>query len=124
MGCVIWRFYNDQPRVADDGGVEGMSRRIITFSIPFSVSNKDPHLKQKLMEELPGIYQWAMTMSEEEMAQAFASAGEVESLGAASVDAQLDANPWLQFLIETYPDGIREIPARNLYVRFREWCEA
>ena len=23
FGCVIWRFYNDQPRVADDGGVTG-----------------------------------------------------------------------------------------------------
>ena len=65
-----------------------------------------------------------MTMSEEEIAQAFAGAGEVESLGAASVDAQLDANPWLQYLIEIYPDGIKEIPARNLYVRYREWCEA
>ena len=70
-----------------------MARRIITFSIPFSVRKKDPHLKKKLMEELSGIYQWAISMSEEEMAQAFASAGEVESLGAASVDAQLDANP-------------------------------
>ena len=58
------------------------------------------------------------------MAQAFASAGEVESLGAASVDAQLDANPWLQFLIETYPTGINAISARNLYVCFREWCDA
>ena len=124
LGCVIWRFYNDQPRVADDGGIEGMSRRIITFSIPFSVSNKDPHLKQKLMEELPGIYQWAMSMSEVEMAQAFASAGEVESLGAASVDAQLDANPWLQFLIEIYPDGTTQIPALKLYERYREWCDS
>ena len=124
LGCVIWRFYNDQPRVADDGGVEGMSRRIITFSIPFSVSSKDPHLKQKLMEELPGIYQWAMSMSEEEMAQAFASAGEVQSLGAASVDAQLDANPWLQFLIEAYPDGTTQIPALKLYELYREWCDS
>ena len=124
LGCVIWRFYNDQPRVADDGGVEGMARRIITFSIPFSVSKKDPHFKKKLMEELPGIYQWAMSMSEGEMAQAFASAGEVESLGAASVDAQLDANPWLQFLIDTYPDGINQISARNLYFLYRQWCEA
>lgn len=124
LGCVIWRFYNDQPRVADDGGVEGMARRIITFSIPFSVSKKDPHLKQKLMKELPGIYQWAMTMTEEDMAQAFASAGEVTSIGAASVDAQLDANPWLQFLIETYPYGIKALPASALYKRFKEWCEA
>ena len=124
LGCVIWRFYNDQPRVADDGGVEGMARRIITFSIPFSVSKKDPHLKHKLTAELPGIYQWAMSMSEAEMAHAFATAGEVESLGAASIDAQLDANPWLQFLIEAFPDGESDIPARDLYERYTAWSHA
>jgi hypothetical protein len=47
LGCVIWRFYNDQPRVADDGGVEGMARRIITFSIPFSVEKKDPQKNRR-----------------------------------------------------------------------------
>ena len=30
----------------------------------------------------------------------------------------------MQYLIEIYPDGIKEIPARNLYIRYREWCEA
>ena len=124
LGCVIWRFYNDQPKVADDGGVEGMARRIITFSIPFSVENKDPHLKGKLMAELPGIYQWAMGMSEAEMAEAFRTAGEIDSLKEASVDAQLDANPWLRFLLEVLPDGFKAYPALKLHQRYVEWAEA
>jgi len=124
LGCVIWRFYNDQPRVADDGGVEGMARRIITFSIPFSVEKKDPHLKSKLMEELPGIYQWAMRMSEAEMAEAFRTAGEIDSLKQASIDAQLDANPWLRFLLEELPYGTQANGARRLHQHYVEWAEA
>ena len=123
LGCVIWRFYNDQPKVADDGGVEGMARRIITFSIPFSVEKKDPHLKSKLMAELPGIYQWAMGMSEAEMAEAFRTAGEIDSLKDASVDAQLVANPWLRFLLDELPDGVQAHPARKLHQRYVRWCE-
>jgi len=123
LGCVIWRFYNDQPRVADEGGVEGMARRGITFSIPFSVEKKDPHLKAKLLAELPGIYQWAMSMSEGEMAAAFRSAGEVESLCQASIEAQLDANPWLRFLIEEFPYGVQSHGARRLHQRYVAWAE-
>ena len=122
LACVVWRFYNDQPRVADDGGVEGMARRIITFSIPFSVENKDRHLLEKLKSELPGIYQWAMNMTADEMESAFKGAGEVETLQAASIDAQLDANPWLRFLFEVYPVGFKGHPARELYLGYVSWC--
>jgi putative DNA primase/helicase len=124
LGCVIWRFYNDQPRVADDGGVEGMARRIITFSIPFSVEKKDPHLKTKLMAELPGIYQWAMGMTEADMAEAFSTAGEIDSLRQGSIDAQLDANPWLRFLVDEFPYGTKNHGARLLHKRYVEWAEA
>jgi phage/plasmid-associated DNA primase len=123
LGCVIWRFYNDQPRVADEGGVEGMARRGITFSIPFSVERKDPHLKSQILTELPGIYQWAMTMTEAEMAAAFRSAGEVESLCQASIDAQLDANPWLRFLLEEFPYGVQSHGARRLHRRYVDWAQ-
>ena len=123
LGCVIWRFYNDQPRVADDGGVEGMARRIITFSIPFSVENKDRHLHEKLKSELSGIYQWAMNMTVDEMESALKGAGEVETLQAASIDAQLDANPWLRFLIDKYPVGCKGNPARELYSNYVSWCK-
>ena len=63
LGVVIWRLFNDLPGVSDSGGVEGMQRRIITFSIEQSVRRKDPNLKEKLCEELPGILQWAWSLS-------------------------------------------------------------
>ena len=59
LGVVIWRLFNNQPGVSHSGGVEGMQRRIITFSITQSVQRKDPNLKEKLCEKLPGILQWA-----------------------------------------------------------------
>jgi hypothetical protein len=101
-----------------------MARRIITLSIPFSVEKKDPHLKSKLMAELPGIYQWAMGMTEIEMAEAFSTAGEIDSLRQGSIDAQLDANPWLRFLVDEFPYGTKNHGARLLHKRYVEWAEA
>ena len=39
-----------------------------------------------------------------------------------SIEAQLDASPWLKFLIEVYPDGINDIAAKKLFRRYEEWC--
>ena len=33
-----------------------------------------------------------------------------------------DASPWLKFLIEVYPDGIKDIAAQKLFERYRQWC--
>tara|TARA_B100000676_G_scaffold80828_1_gene80817 strand:- start:26 stop:2338 length:2313 start_codon:yes stop_codon:yes gene_type:complete len=122
LGVVIWRFFNDLPGVSDAGGVEGMQRRIISLSIAQSVQRKDPSLKAKLRAELPGILQWAWSLSLDQIREAFDSAGRIASISEASIEAQLDASPWLKFLIEVYPDGINDIAAKKLFRRYEEWC--
>jgi hypothetical protein len=57
------------------------------------------------------------------MESALKGAGEVETLQAASIDAQLDANPWLRFLFEVYPVGFKGHPARELYLGYVSWCK-
>lgn len=99
-----------------------MQRRIISLSIAQSVQRKDPSLKAKLRAELPGILQWVWSLSLDEIREAFDAAGRIASISAASIEAQLDANPWLKFLIEVYPDGIKDIAAKKLFARYREWC--
>ena len=122
LGVVIWRLFNDLPGVCDSGSVEGMQRRIITFSIGQSVRRKDPNLKEKLCEELPGILQWAWPLSLDEIGEAFDAAGRIASISEASIEAQLNASPWLKFLIEVYPDGIQDIAAKKLFERYQQWC--
>jgi phage/plasmid-associated DNA primase len=123
LGVVIWRFFNDLPGVSDAGGVEGMQRRIFNFSIAQSVQRKDPNLKAKLRAELPGILQWAWSLSLDQIGEAFDAAGRIASISEASIEAQLNANPWLKFLIEVYPDGINDIAAKKLFERYRQWCD-
>ena len=99
-----------------------MQRHILTLSIAHSVQLEDPSLKAKLRAELPGILQWVWSLSLDEIREAFDAAGRIASISAASIEAQLDANPWLKFLIEVYPDGIVDIAAKKLFGRYREWC--
>ena len=120
LGIVPWRFYNDKPSNSQAND-EGMTRRVITFVIRESVKKKDYELKEKLIAEIPGIYWWAMSMPERDMARAFESAGEIDSIRQASLESRLDANPWLVWLMEVFPKGLEETQASILYGMFRRW---
>ena len=48
--------------------------------------------------------------------------GRYRSMKSGKRSTQLDANPWLKFLIEVYPDGIVDIAAKKLFARYRVWC--
>ena len=52
----------------------------------------------------------------------FDAAGRIASISEASIEAQLNASPWLKFLIEVYPDGIQDIAAKKLFERYQQWC--
>ena len=123
LGIVPWRLYNDKPSNSQDGD-EGMTRRLITFKIAESVSanRKDVKLKARLIAEIAGIYQWAMSMSEAEMADAFDNAGQIESIRKASLESRLEANPWLLFLMEVCPNGLAETQATTLYKMYKRWA--
>ena len=120
LGIVPWRFYNDKP-ANSQANDEGMTRRVITFVIRESVHRKDYGLKEKLIAEISGIYWWAMSMPEAQMAYAFEHAGEVDSIRQASLESRLDANPWLVWLMEVFPDGLEETQASTLYGMFKRW---
>ena len=122
LGVVIWRFFNDSPTAAG-GGQEGMGRRNVTFRINKPARRPDRSLKHQLHSELAGIFTWAWSMSEADMDQAFSTRGEIDSVAIASVEAQLDANPPLRFLIETYPTGAKTT-GKAIYKEYQDWCDA
>ena len=131
LGVVVWRFMNDQPKVKNTGGVEGMARRIISLAIKKKPKKKDTRLKAKLFAERAGILQWLLQMTDQEMHAAIEGAGQVASIAAASVEAQLMANPWLQFFLDCYPDGYMkpgpngkaEMPALALYDHYKKFMQ-
>ena len=62
------------------------------------------------LTELPGIYQFAISMSEAEMAEAFRTAREIDSLKEASVAAELAVKPGSGFSLKGSTMGWRLIP--------------
>ena len=117
LGVVIWRFFNDTPG-ASGGGMEGMSRRIVTFRFERSVSNPDESLKAKLIAEAAGIFWWAWSMSEDDMNDALRNRGRVAAIREASIEGALERDHVLRF--STVADtGSHQ--ASDLYRKYREW---
>ena len=122
LGVLLWRFFNDAPS-ASGGGLEGMGRRIIAFRIANNPKKRDPTLKKRLIKEIPGIFQWCWSMTEQEMATAFKDRGRILSIQKATIDNLLESQPVLRFILETYPDGIASIAARDLYHKYQDWTK-
>ena len=131
LGVVVWRFYNDAPSIKNTGGVEGYGRRVVTLSIKHKPKHRDTSLKARLLAEIPGIFQWAISMPDKQMHQALESVGGIATIQAASVDALLKVNHWLRFLLESYPNGYvdphdparTEISASQLYLTYCHWMK-
>lgn len=122
LGVVMWRFYNDQPG-ASGGGLEGMGRRIVTFRFDRPVQRPDRELKEKLIAEAPGIFQWVWSMSEGSMHAVLSDVGSIKAVREAAKEAAIERHPLLRFLLELYPDGVSDIEARELYRQWCNWCE-
>ena len=121
LGVVVWRFFNDSPG-ASGGGVEGMGRRIITIPFDVEPSQRDPLLKQKIVAEAAGIFAWAYGMTTDDMTAALANSGTIQSSAAASIEHALERDPVVRFLLETYPEGVDRIKARDLFKQWCSWC--
>ena len=63
---LYWRAFNDNP-TASGGGVEGLGRRMVTFKFDKTAANPDPKLKNKLLAEIEGIFQWCWNMDDNKM---------------------------------------------------------
>lgn len=121
LGVVIWRFFNDQPG-ASGGGLEGMGRRIVTFRFDKPVDSPDETLKARLLAEVPGIFWWAWSMPEAVMHETLRNRGQIAAIRDAAVDAALERDPVLRFLIERFPDGRDVISAADLYQEWGQWA--
>jgi P4 family phage/plasmid primase-like protien len=122
LGVVIWRFYNDQPG-ASGGGVEGMGRRVVTFRFNKAITRPDRQLKSQLIDEAAGIFSWAWSMGAEAMHDTLSNVGRIKAVRDAAVEAALEREPILRFLIETYPAGAEKISATVLFNSWRTWAQ-
>ena len=119
LGVVYWRAFNDNP-TASGGGVEGLGRRMVTFKFDKTATNPDPKLKNKLLAEIEGIFQWCWNMDDNKMFEVLENRGNIAAVAEATIENQLENQPVLQFIYEL--NGFDSIKASNLYSKYRDWC--
>lgn len=114
---------NDLPVVPDRS--YGFERRliIIRFNIRFTDENKDPQLKDKLIDERDGIFVWAVAGLSRLLSQNDFSIG--KALETDKTEFIKALHPLLQFVEEMCEIGEKEFEeAEELYKGYNKWCKA
>jgi P4 family phage/plasmid primase-like protien len=120
LGVVVWRFFNDQPG-ASGGGLEGMGRRLVTFRFTKQIDSPDRQLKEKLITESAGIFHWAWSMDEQAMHDLLSDVGAIKAVKEAAVDAAMEREPILRFLVEAFPQG-GQLAGLSLFSQWQDWA--
>jgi putative DNA primase/helicase len=118
LNTFLVRAYNSVPPAPF--GSEGLDRRIIALAFNHHPQVKDIHLQQKINAELPGIFNWAWSISEAEMVRRISTAGEIQAVKEASIHRFEANNPWFVFLSKTFTTGATIHP-KTLYDRYTSW---
>jgi P4 family phage/plasmid primase-like protien len=120
--CKIWWAMNNPPRVADTS--DGFWRRVkvIPFRARFDTDKRKPdiELRDKLYQELPGIFNWSLAGLRDLRQNGWAQSPEIiEATG-----AYRESNDVEQAFIDSQcivdPDA--RVSASDLYNAYRSWC--
>jgi putative DNA primase/helicase len=118
----IFLAVNHKPKIT--GTDVGIWRRIrlIPFNVQFPEGNRDPHLKEKLIAEGPGILKWMMIGYSMWKAEGLQPPDAVRE---ATAEYKTEQDIFLQFLQEKLkrdPDAV--IPGKEIYAAYKAWAEA
>lgn len=117
----VWGAMNEMPRVLDRS--DAVFNRIVIYEMNNVVpeNKRDPQLYTKLMQELPGIFNWALEGLESvrDKKRVFVP----PSSKRARDDYQSSNDPEMLFVQEELEaDTTAFIASNELYKRYSEWC--
>lgn len=117
----LWWAMNKIPAIADTSHGFWRRVRIIPFNRTFIDSAKIPDLKEQLLLELPGIFNWAVEgLNRLNKNGKFTTVKQVEDLTA---KYQLESNPVAMFVEEKYePDPLMKVQSSMIYTDYKGWC--
>ena len=119
----IWISGNHKPSIR--GADDGIWRRVrlIPFNVTIALEAVDPHLGDKLVQELPGILNWALEGCKRWQTEGL---GEVAAVKEATGEYKEESNLVARFLeeqtIRHSSDQYKTVAKQALYGAFREWA--
>lgn len=124
VGKLSARFMlmtNELPRLGDVS--QALSKRFVTVSLTRSFDgNEDSGLGKRLLQELPGIFNWALD-GLDRLTERGHFVSPLSSLSNDDLLAEL-SSPVSVFLgEETVPSPGSDLLTDDLYTRYRNWCE-
>lgn len=117
----LWLASNHKPVIR--GTDEGIWRRIllIPFDVTFRGEHKDPTLKRRLREELPGILAWAVRGCLEWQRDGL---GVPTDITDATSEYRREMDTLAAFLADRCEEGKRYfVTSAALYKAYRDWCD-
>lgn len=104
----------------------GIKRRLHVVpcraTIDIAAGEADPHLKQKLREEYPGILAWAVQGAVKWYAEGLQPGGSMLEVAKAWLDESDTIGVFLDECVEAHADG--ELTCAQLYAAYSEWTRA
>jgi putative DNA primase/helicase len=116
----LWIFGNHRPEIR--GTDRGIWRRVrlIPFNVEITENKREPHLQDKLREELPGILNWAVEGCLSWQRDGLAPPAAV---AAATAEYREEEDVLRDFLTEeTESEDSSRVEHANLYERYTTWC--
>ena len=115
---------NEIPKTRDKTDAWYRSFEIITFPNKFKKSDDDfdPHIKEKLIKEMPGVFNWALKgLKRLKENKNFT---ESETINQAKREYEKENDTIKAFIDDKteYPTGSYEV-AREVYIRYKDYCE-
>jgi len=120
---TCWFGTNHMPHTRDFSDALFRRALVIPFNRKFKpeLGNHDPCLKDKLVTELPGIFNLALTAYARALSHGFTTPASAEE---ARSEWSLEANQVAQFIGEEYlSDPHYEVPISNVYHEYRCWAD-
>ncbi len=118
----LWLAGNHKPAIQETGHAMWRRIKLIPFTVTIPPGERDPDLVDKLVEELPGILNWAVEGCRDWQQRGL---GEAESVLNATEQYRSESDVVSQFLSEQCERyaGATSL-ASAIWERFREWCGA
>lgn len=121
----LWMATNHRPQIHSDDYAIWRRIRLVPFEVQIPADERDHHLQQKLLAELPGILNWALQGCTGWLARGLEAPMQVAAASNQYREEQDRIGTFLEECCEVSPENSgTSTSASDLYGAYRRWCES